>query len=194
MFVEVFVIGFFAGYVLLVGLALHVLTKNVTRLWIKIPIVTVLAVVFLFVFFADILVGRWRLNHACETEGGLHIYHKVALGPEYWREDGSPKSINISGNHVERGNFNSEIFDNRIIKVREDYVYEKYPRIRVGTTKIIDQANNQILGEVKILFYKGGRFLFLLGDYAGARCPKVRGLYTKLYTDIFFKKDEQTGG
>ncbi|MGD2172087.1 MAG: hypothetical protein PVJ78_07330 [Gammaproteobacteria bacterium] len=85
MFLEVFYIGFFVGYLVLSGLVIYFLTKYITLIWIKIPIMLVLAAAFLFVFFADILVGRWWLEHACETEGGLHIYHKVALGPEYWR-------------------------------------------------------------------------------------------------------------
>jgi hypothetical protein len=139
-------------------------------------------------FVGDILQGRWWLNHACETEGGLHIYHKVELGPEYWREDGSPKYINITGTALERGNFNSEVFENQIVQEIEDYRYEKYPRIRVMATRILDRPNARVLGEVKVFFYDGGRLAYALGEFAGETCPDFLGLYTRLYTDIFVRE------
>lgn len=182
------ILGFFIIYAAIAGLFIHLLTLGVRNLWFKIPIIVVLAAGSILFLVGDILHGRWWLNHACEAEGGLQIYHKIALGPEYWREDGSPRFIKNTGTARERGDFDSEVLDNRIIKERKTYHYREYPKIKVSRTSMIDQSNGRILGEFTVLFYYGGGLAFMFGEFGGESCPEFRGMYTRLFTEIFVKE------
>ncbi len=56
----------------------------------------------------DVILGRAYFHYLCATQGGVHVYQTVELGPEYWNPDGSPKFI------TEDGWFDDDVFEGNI--------------------------------------------------------------------------------
>lgn len=183
MFLEVIFLACFAAYAVVAFLTTKYLVNKAKYFSIKVLIGLLSTTVFYLILFGDSLVGGWYLDHLCETEGGTHIYQTVELGPEYWREDGSPKYIDIK-----RGNFNSKIFNNKYLKKRNEHTYSDYIGISYSSVSIVDTTNNQILGERKLFHYGGGWVVNSMSTMAGDACKFKPGQYQKMYEQIFINK------
>jgi len=188
MFLEVIFLVCFVAYAVVAFLVTRYLIKRQKHFVVKVLIGTLSAAIFYLILFGDSLVGTWYLNHLCETEGGTHIYRIVELGPEYWREDGSPKFINKTGTPLERGNFNSKIFDNKYQQKMNDYIQNESLGISIWTVSIVDTSNSEVLGEHKLFRYRGGWVANSMTTMAGDSCKVKQDRYQNLYKKIFVLK------
>jgi hypothetical protein len=119
MFLGVLLISMAVGYLLIITVAIALVTRFVKKTHWRWLSRGSLFVVLLFLPFADQIIGSYYFDHLCKTEGGLHVYQTVELGPEYYREDGSPRFIDS------KGKFDSSIFEGR-------YEFTKPNRLRKG--------------------------------------------------------------
>lgn len=118
----------------------------------------------------DVILGRAVFYGLCATQGGVHVYQTVELGPEYFDKDGvqplyDPKrgfeEINLPSNYL------AEINDNRY--------FSKLLNLSNIEYKIYDDKNGKILGVYKTYMYHGGWFINYTGFYvSGELCPSSR--------------------
>ena len=129
----------------------------------------------------DVILGRAYFHYLCATQGGVHVYQTVELGPEYWNPDGSPKFI------TEDGWFDDDVFEGRYKFEREDnrnfnttLNIGKYP------DRVVDLKTGEVLGEKVSYVYFGGWFFKHTGfNVRGVRCHGYsRGAGSGAYRDI----------
>ncbi len=89
------------GILLLIAIVFYfVLAKSITRRLASMPdtarnkrIVTSLCIITAFAIpFWDMPIRHLEFDRLCKTEGGIHVYEEVVLGPEYWNEDNTLKT------------------------------------------------------------------------------------------------------
>lgn len=166
-------LGMAIGYLVIVIVTVHFLSK-----WIKKPgwrwvFRLVLFALLLFLPVSDQIIGRYYFDHLCETEGGLHVYETVELGPEYYYEDGSPKFID------DRGRFDSSVFNGRYeFKIQSIDDYVKFVVIDKDVYLIMETRTDKILGSFTRFIYRGG---WLNNAFSiprgGISCRKFEGGY-----------------
>ena len=129
----------------------------------------------------DVILGRAVFYTLCATQGGVHVYQTVELGPEYWNEDGSPKFI------MENGELDENIFGGRYESKRvSDRNFSKLLNIGRFERTIIDRKTGGKLGTLTRIMYFGGWFLNHTGFVVGANdCPSEYGIYPKLLKMVF---------
>ena len=136
----------------------------------------------------DVILGRAVFYTLCATQGGVHVYQTVELGPEYWNEDGSPKFITSDG-----------WFDDSIFNGKYDFdsVYERgyIKLLNIGRypDRLVNNETGEVLGEKVSFVYFGGWFLnytglVVLGDRChGYSVGKEGGYYQDFLIHIFIK-------
>jgi hypothetical protein len=129
--------------------------------------------VFLFLPFADQIIGRYYFDHLCETEGGLHVYQTVELGPKFYHEDGSPRFMDS------KGRFDGSIFNGRYEFRRQTKNYHSnIVLIESDIQSIIDTHTGKLLATFNRFIYRGG----WLNEYfsyhrGGIGCRSYEGGY-----------------
>jgi len=137
----------------------------------------------------DVILGRAYFHYLCETQGGLHVYQTVELGPEYWNEDGSPKlfgkgrlSMSVIDGSLSDGKYKAHIFQKassgNVLSVMKSY------------TRITDTESGEVLGEIVFFSDLGGWFVRNTGFFVtGKRCPVIKGggFYPDLVSAVFNK-------
>lgn len=136
--------------------------------------------VFFTALFGDEIAGRMYLNHLCETEAGVRIYHTVELPAEYWDENGKPKFYNNIN-----GNFTLDGYDIEYIAG----IRSKAFHIDNAGYKRLDYKSRDVLGEVTDYRYWGGwlRREFSVQNTA-VGCENRRDLSNRLVNGIFKKE------
>ena len=130
----------------------------------------------------DVILGRAVFYTLCATQGGVHVYQTVELGPEYWNEDGSPKFI------LENGELNEKIFKGKYHLKRKTEKHTEY--ISYYDTQLINTETNNIIADRVMIDYLGGWFVRYTGFFVtGSRCPtESYGLYPDLLHKVFIAK------
>ena len=140
----------------------------------------------LFTLFAVGLGCDFRAGGLCATQGGVHVYETVELGPEYFDKDGVPlfyddNSIFEEMSLGERyfANLESEIIS-RSLNVEKRYSY------------IEDRKTDSKLGSITHYMYYGGWFSkYSMFHVGGELCPENKRYseYIKeMSTLVFLKK------
>lgn len=124
------------------------------------------AICLLFVPMADNIVGEVYLKYLCATQGGIHVYQTVELGPEYFKGDGTPifydrnkglHEMSMRGKYVGRS---------------ESEVVSKILNVRVVSKKIENIEDNTVLGESIYFVHFGGKLVNSTGLHvSGTSCP-----------------------
>ena len=118
----------------------------------------------------DVILGRAVFYTLCATQGGVHVYQTVELGPEYFDKDGNlllydPK-IGFEEMDVPDG-YLVEVFDSRYFSRILNMSKIEY-RIHAG-------KNKKILGTYRTYMYHGGWFINYTGFHVnGDLCPSPR--------------------
>lgn len=151
MFLGVLLLAMAAGYLLIITVAIVLVTRFIKKTHWRWLSRGSLFVVLFFLPFADQIIGRYYFDHLCETEGGLHVYQTVELGPEFYHEDGSPRFMDS------KGRFDSSIFNGRYEFKKESL--DRYVEIVVIEKRIhsiIDTTSGNTLGSFTQFTYRGG--------------------------------------
>ncbi len=136
----------------------------------------------------DVILGRAVFYGLCASQGGVHVYQTVELGPEYWNEDGSPRFV------TKDGRFNSTVFNG---KYKFEIIDKRYSENMMNTGQIIekisDVSTGKPLGERVIIDYHGGWVAKYTGFFVrGSRCyGHEDNLGNSIYQDLLiyiFKK------
>ncbi len=156
-------LSLFAGYILVAYFIVKV-QKNKRK---KIIAATIMILIPTW----DVIIGRAMLYTLCATQGGIHVYQTVELGPEYFDEDGAPL-------FYARDKFVKNMEIARRYKGVSEWA-DMIPlfHLRVHSEKIADEQNDYILGEVKYFIYNGGWVFNSLkvGGGGGESCPSYSG-------------------
>ena len=172
------------GLLMLVAFLIYVsITVTITRWIIRIPkrrvhkwIVALISLsVFALIPTWDVILGRVYFKYLCETEGGIHVYKTVELGPEYFMEDASPNYFSsTSPNYFFKEHYLDEfVLDNRYIGKSEwDREYSEQFHIAMDSDVILDKTTNEVMGQHISFVYFGGWLVNSTGLLVrGKRCP-----------------------
>ncbi|MCW9024494.1 MAG: hypothetical protein OQK73_07410 [Gammaproteobacteria bacterium] len=134
----------------------------------------------------DVILGRTVFYTLCATQGGIHVYQTVELGPEYWGENGEPRffyrdlgfnEINIVDRYLGRRNTNSN--------------YSKTLNLSITKYEVVDTEKNSTLGLYVKYTYFGGWFMNYTGFHVvGNSCPSSKNLdndLVQLTQSVFVK-------
>jgi len=137
----------------------------------------------------DVILGRAVFYGLCATQGGVHVYQTVELGPEYWNEDGRPKFI------LDNGELDENTFSGRYESKRaSDRNFSKLLNIGKFERSIMDKKTGDKLGTLTRIMYFGGWFLNYTGFVVGASdCPSEYGIYPKFLKMIFIVDKDYKG-
>lgn len=110
------------------------------------------AVIAIFILIPtwDIIPGKLYFNHLCENEAGVKVYQTVELPAEYWDEQGKAKFFK------ENGDLNHPFLKNRFGEPSLTKPYPSFFRIDETHQKLVNNSNQEILGEVVSFMYWGG--------------------------------------
>jgi len=131
----------------------------------------------------DVILGRAYFYYLCETQGGVHVYRTVELGPEYWGMDGSPKFI-----RDEDGELDEKVLNGKYRIERGTGKINKY--ISTYTARLIDVDIREVIADRVVIDYLGGWFVRNAGFHstAGPRCVQDNpGLYEGLLKYVLVK-------
>lgn len=139
----------------------------------------------------DVILGRAYFYYLCETQGGVHVYQTVELGPKYWDDDGNPGFI-----YSENGELDELFLANRYTIIRGDKkAYSKTFRITSIVTELLDNRTNDVIADRVIIFYGGGWFLNNSGFHVDSlSCFRdLRGLYPSFLSHVFKQRQIKEG-
>ncbi len=139
---------------------------------------------FLVLAVWDEIWGFVHLRHLCATEGGIKVYRTVALGPEYWTEDGSPKFISFQA-----GNFFRPFLDGRYQVKSGGQTLPGWPEIVQDENALVDLQTKDRLA-VHINFWAGrGWLLHATGGHINRRsCPSQDANWGRMIIKSVFSK------
>jgi len=134
----------------------------------------------------DAMLGSVYFNYLCSEKGGIHVYHTIKLGGEYFDEHGIPKfyddkktfkEMNIANRYIGEGKFDRN-YSRRLNIAKQQY-------------KIIDSKTGSVLGDFITYMYFGGWFVKHSGFHgAGETCNPIRETdkqLRQLPTKVFYK-------
>jgi hypothetical protein len=98
----------------------------------------------------DIVPGKIYFNHLCETEAGVKAYRTVELPAEYWDEKGQAKFFK------KNGDLDHSILKNRFGEPSLTKPNSAFFGIDQTHQQLVDNSNQEILGEVVSFMYWGG--------------------------------------
>ncbi len=130
----------------------------------------------------DVILGRAVFYTLCATQGGVHVYQTVELGPEYWNEDGSPKFI------LYNGELDESIFNGVYKYERVDQSVFDMGSVTKHPDRLIDTRNGDVLADRVTFVYRGGWFFrytgfFVEGEPCGAGVKDI--LYPTFFSKVF---------
>ncbi len=144
------------------------------------------AVFLLVVPMADNIVGEVYLRYLCATQGGIHVYQTVELGPEYFGEDGVPlfydkkkliEEMSLNGRYAGR------------IKGSNS---SRFLNIEKRSRELFDEETGQVLGTIVHFIHFGGKLVNSTGLHvSGTSCPSdelVSNYIITLSKKIFIQK------
>ena len=128
-------------YLLLVFFVVHWVLRQIEGRGKRGLMLIFLAFLFYLPLGWDVLLGRAYFHYLCATQGGVHVYQTVELGPEYWNSDGSPRFI------TDDGWFDGEVLGDRFKFEREDNRnFNETLNIGRYPDRIIDLKTDKVLG------------------------------------------------
>lgn len=131
----------------------------------------------------DVILGRAYFHYLCATQGGVHVYQTVELGPEYWNPDGSPKFIQANG-ELDEDFFNGEL---KIRRTGENNI-SKISNISVYHTRLVDVKKERVLAERAKYVYTSGWFLKYTGfSTGGISCGYQAGFYKNFLSKVLMR-------
>ncbi len=117
----------------------------------------------------DVILGRAVFYGLCATQGGVHVYQTVELGPEYWNEDGSPRFFSR-----DLGFDEINILDGYLGSRETDSDYSKALNLSVTKYEIVDVEKDVTMGVYVKYTYFGGWFMNYTGFHVGGEsCPST---------------------
>lgn len=125
------------------------------------------AVFLLFVPMADNIVGEVYLKYLCATQGGIHVYQTVELGPEYFGEDGMPL-------FYDRNKYIDEMQVSNSYTGKSVYEegYSSVFNIDKSQDVILDMETGEMIGSITYFLHFGGWLVNSTGLHvSGTRCP-----------------------
>ena len=132
----------------------------------------------------DVILGRAYFHYLCATQGGVHVYQTVELGPEYFDKNGIPLFF-------ER----TKTIDKMTVANRykgDEYGedFSKAFNIYKTVDGIVDTKPEEILGDITYFTYFGGWFMNHTGFHSnGTRCPDYKDQnIIDLSMNIFLKE------
>ena len=136
----------------------------------------------------DVILGRAYFHYLCATQGGVHVYKTVELGPEYWNPDGSPKFV------LQNGELDEEVFNGKlkITRTGENNI-SRISNISVYYTRLIDVEKGRILAERAKYVYTSGWFLKFTGFFTGGTsCGYQAGFYKNFLNQVLVQSINKT--
>ncbi len=132
----------------------------------------------------DVILGRAVFYGLCATQGGVHVYQTVELGPEYFDKDGVPL-------FYDRDYGFDEMSLAEIYYGSNEYNINYMRRLNIAKDEymIVNENNNDVLGLYRTYIYFGGWFVNYTGFHvSGESCPPLevlskdlRGLSNKVF-------------
>ncbi len=130
------------------------------------------AIIMILIPTWDVIIGRAVFYTLCATQGGVHVYQTVELGPEYFDKEGVPLFYD-----------RSKIFNNMTLAERYVGVSEhkknisRLLNVKLIEKKILDKNRNIELGSITYFIHFGGWAFNSLntGAASGNRCPESSG-------------------
>lgn len=167
------------GYLLLPALALAYVIVGAwaafkvgskLKWWVaKLGAAVITTLLFLAVPSADVIVGKAQFSNLCETEAAVRVFRTVTLDDKYFLSDGSPKTAMMVGRP---GLLIAERY--QLTSSREEVV--TWPRVQKSLTRISDNEQGDVLGELVDFHYWGGWLVQQLPFHASAEsCPQLKG-------------------
>jgi hypothetical protein len=132
----------------------------------------------------DEIIGKVQVDKLCREEGGVKVYGKLELGPEFFNGDGTPNFINPGNGNI------SERIEPYIELVLESY--QEIPsvaKLSKGRLLIKSRKDGNILLESTDFDINGGRFIPYRPKLFHADCPNSRQRYDKLLKQIIVRKN-----
>ena len=118
----------------------------------------------------DVILGRAVFYTLCATQGGVHVYQTVELGPEYFDEDGVPlfydakmniNDVNVAGKYI--------------IKMKRDRYLSRILNLSKNQYEVIEVGSGKVNGDYILYKYFGGWFMSYTGfGEKGEGCPSSK--------------------
>lgn len=149
--------------------------------------------VFLLIFlvpFGDEIAGRIYLNHLCTTEAGVKVYRTVELPGEYWGDQGRAKFLKPNGD-LDNARLSNR-FSTPAVKKPYSYVFG----IDDYRQQVVDNTNNEILGEVVNFMHWGGVVSRYLSPSSSAiECKNLHGnrFWREFHLSLFKQSNSAKG-
>lgn len=126
----------------------------------------------------DIIIGRAMFYGLCLTQGGIHVYQTVDLGPEYFDKEGVPLFF-------DRKKSLKEMRLDEYVGLNDYGFSSKFFNVKKDVDMIVNKENNEIKGDVTYFVFFGGWVFNALntGGADGERCPAFK-LPSKYIIDL----------
>lgn len=151
----------------------------------KAAVIAALAVILIPTW--DEVAGRLYFHYLCTTQGGVKVFNREELQPQYWGSNGIPKDRIVRVG----SRFEMQIGDRYYIETQAQKNYSQTFRIDREHQTIRDRESDNVLSELVAFRHWGG---WLVNNTAlnvtAKRCPDPE-VYKDFYRRTFVKKTHQ---